>query len=50
MAAGRARRAGPLPLEDAGRAARAELDWERSHPGLVDEFRNGSYRKVSAAT
>jgi nucleoside-diphosphate-sugar epimerase len=27
----------------AGRA-QAELDWSRSHPGLVDEFRNGSYR------
>jgi nucleoside-diphosphate-sugar epimerase len=25
--------------------ARAELDWRPSHPGLVDEFRNGSYRK-----
>src|SRR6185295_20400115 len=24
--------------------ARAELDWSPSHPGLVDEFRNGSYR------
>ena len=24
--------------------ARAELDWQPSHPGLVDEFRNGSYR------
>ena len=24
--------------------ARAELDWRPSHPGLVDEFRNGSYR------
>ncbi len=29
---------------DAGRA-RAELDWSPSHPGLVDEFRDGSYRK-----
>ena len=29
---------------DAARA-RAELDWSPSHPGLVDEFRNGSYRK-----
>jgi nucleoside-diphosphate-sugar epimerase len=28
---------------DAARA-RAELDWSPSHPGLVDEFRNGSYR------
>jgi nucleoside-diphosphate-sugar epimerase len=25
--------------------ARAELDWEPSHPGLADEFRQGSYRK-----
>ncbi len=25
--------------------ARAELGWRPSHPGLVDEFRNGSYRK-----
>jgi nucleoside-diphosphate-sugar epimerase len=25
--------------------ARAELDWHPSRPGLVDEFRNGSYRK-----
>ena len=24
--------------------ARRELDWSPSHPGLVDEFRNGSYR------
>jgi nucleoside-diphosphate-sugar epimerase len=24
--------------------ARAELDWRPSHPALVDEFRNGSYR------
>lgn len=23
--------------------ARADLDWSPSHPGLVDEFRNGSY-------
>jgi nucleoside-diphosphate-sugar epimerase len=29
---------------DEGRA-RAELDWSPSHPGLVDEFRDGSYRK-----
>jgi nucleoside-diphosphate-sugar epimerase len=28
---------------DAARA-RAELDWSPSHPGLVDEFRSGSYR------
>jgi nucleoside-diphosphate-sugar epimerase len=25
--------------------ARAELDWQPTHPGLVDEFRHGSYRK-----
>jgi nucleoside-diphosphate-sugar epimerase len=25
--------------------AKADLDWSPSHPGLVDEFRNGSYRK-----
>ncbi len=25
--------------------ARAELGWEPTHPGLVDEFRTGSYRK-----
>ena len=29
--------------------ARAELDWKPSHPGLVDEFRNGSYRKEVAS-
>jgi nucleoside-diphosphate-sugar epimerase len=29
--------------------ARAELGWAPSHPGLVEEFRDGSYRKVSAA-
>jgi hypothetical protein len=34
---------------DAGRA-RAELGWKPSHSGRVDEFDNGSYRKVSAAT
>jgi nucleoside-diphosphate-sugar epimerase len=28
--------------------ARTELDWAPSHPGLVDEFRQGSYRKVTA--
>jgi nucleoside-diphosphate-sugar epimerase len=33
---------------DAARA-RAELDWHPSHPGLIDEFRNGSYRQVTAA-
>jgi len=29
--------------------ARAELDWHPAHPPLVDELRNGSYRKVTAA-
>jgi len=28
--------------------ARAELDWHPSHPGLVDEFRTGSYRNGGA--
>jgi nucleoside-diphosphate-sugar epimerase len=28
---------------DAARA-KADLDWSPTHPGLVDEFRNGSYR------
>jgi hypothetical protein len=23
--------------------ARTELDWQPSHPGLIDEFRRGSY-------
>jgi nucleoside-diphosphate-sugar epimerase len=27
--------------------ARAELDWEPSHPGLVEEFRRGSYLQVA---
>jgi nucleoside-diphosphate-sugar epimerase len=30
--------------------ARAELGWRPSHPGLVDEFRTGSYRKAGATT
>jgi nucleoside-diphosphate-sugar epimerase len=29
--------------------ARAELGWVPSHPGLVEEFRQGSYRRVTAA-
>jgi nucleoside-diphosphate-sugar epimerase len=29
--------------------ARTELGWTPSHPGLVDELREGSYRKVTAA-
>jgi nucleoside-diphosphate-sugar epimerase len=32
----------------AGKAS-AELDWAPSHPGLVEEFRVGSYRNVTAA-
>src|SRR5579859_7617291 len=27
--------------------ARAELGWSPSHPGLVDDFRHGSYRKAT---
>jgi nucleoside-diphosphate-sugar epimerase len=27
---------------------RNELDWRPSHPGLVEEFRHGSYRQVTA--
>jgi hypothetical protein len=29
--------------------ANAELGWYPSHPGLVDEFRQGSYGKVRTA-
>jgi nucleoside-diphosphate-sugar epimerase len=29
--------------------ARTELGWDPSHPGLVDEFRQGSYRNAAAA-
>jgi nucleoside-diphosphate-sugar epimerase len=29
--------------------ARAELGWSPSRPGLVDEFRNGSYRRLTHA-
>jgi hypothetical protein len=28
--------------------ARAELNWAPFHSGLVEEFRQGSYRKVAA--
>jgi len=28
--------------------ARADLNWAPSHPGLVEEFRQGSYRKMAA--
>lgn len=27
--------------------ARTELDWSPSHPGLIEEFRHGSYRRVA---
>jgi uncharacterized protein YbjT (DUF2867 family) len=30
--------------------ARADLGWQPSHPGLVEEFRNGSYRKQVAGS
>ena len=33
-----------LDQETLAAKARAELDWSPSHPGLVDEFRSGSYR------
>jgi nucleoside-diphosphate-sugar epimerase len=29
--------------------ARAELGWRPSHPGLVEEFRDGSYRRLAAS-
>jgi nucleoside-diphosphate-sugar epimerase len=40
-----------LLLDQATDAARArdELGWRPAHPGLVDEFRNGSYRQVTTA-
>ena len=28
--------------------ARAELDWQPTHPSLVEEFRNGSYRTFTS--
>ena len=31
---------------DAAKAL-AELDWSPSRPGLVDEFRNGSYHRAT---
>jgi nucleoside-diphosphate-sugar epimerase len=39
-----------LLLDQGATAARArnELDWRPSHPGLVEEFRHGSYRQVTA--
>jgi nucleoside-diphosphate-sugar epimerase len=38
-----------LLLDQATQAAkaRAELDWQPSHPGLVDEFRQGSYARAA---
>jgi nucleoside-diphosphate-sugar epimerase len=40
-----------LLLDQAAAAAkaRAELDWNPSRPGLVDEYRHGSYREATAA-
>lgn len=38
-----------LDQATAAAKARAELDWSPSHAGLVDDFRHGSYRKVTAA-
>jgi nucleoside-diphosphate-sugar epimerase len=38
-----------LDQATAARRARDELGWRPTHPGLVDEFRNGSYRRVTAA-
>jgi hypothetical protein len=39
-----------LLLDQSAYAAKArdELDWSPSHPRLVDEFRNGSYRSEHA--
>ena len=38
-----------LLLDQGTDAAKArELGWSPSHPGLVDEFRSGSYRKQPA--
>jgi nucleoside-diphosphate-sugar epimerase len=39
-----------LLLDQGATSARAqnELDWRPSHPGLVEEFRHGSYRQVTA--
>jgi nucleoside-diphosphate-sugar epimerase len=43
--------AGVLLLDQGTDAARAkaDLDWSPSHPGLVDELRNGSYREQASA-
>ena len=37
-----------LDQSSAANKANVDLGWSPSHPGLVDEFRNGSYRKVTA--
>src|SRR5689334_5440216 len=39
-----------LLLDQGATSARAEneLDWRPTHPGLVEEFRHGSYRQVTA--
>ena len=33
------------PIRPPPRPELAEFGWPPSHPGLADEFRNGSYRK-----
>jgi nucleoside-diphosphate-sugar epimerase len=38
-----------LDQATAAAKARAELDWAPSHPGLVEEFRSGSYRQAMAS-
>jgi hypothetical protein len=38
-------------LDDAAtdaKKARAELDWLPTHPTLVEEFKNGSYRTATS--
>ena len=37
-----------LDQESDAAKVRAELGWQPSHPGLVEEFRHGSYRTVAA--
>ena len=37
-----------LDQNAAATKVRNELDWRPSHPGLVEEFRSGSYRQVTA--
>jgi NAD dependent epimerase/dehydratase family enzyme len=36
-----------LDQATAANKARSELDWSPSHPGLSDDYRSGSYRKVA---